>query len=133
MQSRKKIVKSRRSSSLRILHVDDDDNQLFFTKLFLERCNPNLSVESLLTPSAVANVLLEKKYDCIVSDYQMEEMDGVDLTRKIRLVSDVPIIISGRERGDSSLHELGPMAMCRKCRSHAQGSICPDMYVVRDK
>ncbi len=34
-----------------------------------------------------------KSYDCVVSDYQMDELDGVSLTRQVRQRSSVPIII----------------------------------------
>ncbi|MDP2900058.1 MAG: response regulator [Candidatus Bathyarchaeota archaeon] len=78
---------------LRILHVDDDLNQLMFTKLFLEECGPGISVESVLIPSEAVDVVEAEEYDCVVSDYQMSDMDGITLTHRLRERSDIPIII----------------------------------------
>ena len=87
------MLKVARHSPLRVLHVDDDQNQLMFTKLFLEEYDPELSVESVSSPSRVVEVLSVEEFDCVVSDYQMDEMNGIDLTRRVRVQSDVPIII----------------------------------------
>ena len=78
---------------LRILHVDDDPNQLMFTKLFLEECGPEVSVESVVIPSEAVDVVEAEEYDCVVSDYQMSDMDGITLTHRLRERSDIPIII----------------------------------------
>lgn len=94
---------------LRVLHVDDDLNQLLFTKIFLEECDPEISVESVSLPSEVVQALLSGKYDCIVSDYQMEEMDGVTLTQRVREKSDVPIIIY-TGRGSKEVEEVARAA-----------------------
>jgi CheY-like chemotaxis protein len=94
---------------LRVLHVDDDLNQLLFTKIFLEECDPEISVESVSLPSEVVQALLSGKYDCIVSDYQMEEMDGVTLTQRVRERSDVPIIIY-TGRGSKEVEEVARAA-----------------------
>ena len=77
-------------SPLRVLHVNDDLNQLLFTKIFLEECDPGISVEFVSHPSDVVQALSAEEFDCVVSDYQMDEVDGIALTQK---ASDVPIII----------------------------------------
>jgi CheY-like chemotaxis protein len=78
---------------IKVLHIDDDSNQLLFTKIFLEECDSKLSVESISHPTKVVDILSSKEFDCIVSDYQMDEMDGIALTKKVRKASNVPIII----------------------------------------
>ena len=95
--------------TLRVLHVDDDLNQLYFTKLFLEEFDSRLSVESIMHPLVAMKVLLEKKYDCLISDYQMDEMDGIALTRRVRGTSDVPIIIY-TGRGSEEVEEVARAA-----------------------
>ncbi len=94
---------------LRVLHVDDDENQLLFTKIFLEKCDPSLIVKSESNPLKVFETLSEESFDCVVSDYQMEEMDGVLLTRRIRVESDVPIIIY-TGRGSEEIEEVARAA-----------------------
>ena len=98
-----------RHSGLRILHVDDDPNQLMFTKFFLEECDPGLSVESVSVPLDVVAVIEEEEYDCVVSDYQMDDMDGVTLTRRLRERSDIPIIIY-TGRGSDEVEEVARAA-----------------------
>jgi len=78
---------------IRVLHVDDEQDQLNFTRAFLVNSDPSLQLESALTPERALARLAEGEYDCIVSDYQMPGFDGIELARRIRETSDVPIII----------------------------------------
>jgi two-component system response regulator RpfG len=57
---------------------------------------PGLHVESFADPRAALERALEYSPDLIISDYRMPEMDGVELTRRLRSVPhlvDVPIVI----------------------------------------
>ncbi len=98
-----------RHAGLRVLHVDDDLNQLMFTKLFLEECDPELRVESVSMPSEVIEVVEAEAFDCVVSDYQMEDMDGITLTHRLRERSDIPIIIY-TGRGSDEVEEVARAA-----------------------
>ncbi len=103
------MIQVARRSPLRVLHVDDDLNQLMFTKIFLQECDPEIMVESVSNPSVVVDVLSVEEFDCVVSDYQMDEMDGIDLTRRVRRESDVPIIIY-TGRGSEEVEEVARAA-----------------------
>ena len=98
-----------RLNGLKILQVDDDMNQLMFTKLFLEECGPGVSVESVLVPSEAVGVIEAEEYDCVVSDYQMDGMDGITLTHRLRERSDIPIIIY-TGRGSDEVEEVARAA-----------------------
>jgi len=80
-------------NGIRVLHVDDDLNQLLFTKIFLEKFDSELKVQSVSEPLEAVEVLESEEYDCVVSDYQMDAMDGIALTHRVRESSDIPIII----------------------------------------
>jgi CheY-like chemotaxis protein len=108
-QSRELMIQVARRNPLRVLHVDDDLNQLLFTKIFLEECDPALSVESVSHPSEVVGVIHVDDFDCIVSDYQMEELDGISLTQRVRAESDIPIIIY-TGRGSEEVEEVARAA-----------------------
>ena len=109
---------------LRVLHVDDDLNQLMFTKLFLEEFNPDLTVESISVPSEAVQAIGSRNYDCIVSDYQMDEMDGIVLTRRVRELSNVPIIIyTGR-----GSEEVEGVARAAGADGYVQKDIDPKHY-----
>jgi len=78
---------------LRILHVDDEENQLEFTKIFLEQIDKDVKIKSVLTPEEALKLQEEDSFDCIVSDYKMLSMNGIELAEKLRERSDVPFIL----------------------------------------
>ena len=79
--------------SIRVLHVDDDPNQFEFIKFFLNQVDPVLDVKCVGTPEEVFRELNEHQYDCMVTDFQMPLMDGIELSKKVREKHDVPIIL----------------------------------------
>ncbi|MCW3990202.1 MAG: PAS domain S-box protein [Candidatus Bathyarchaeota archaeon] len=84
---------SPRPSTIRVLHVDDEQSQLKFTKSFVNLSDSTIHMESVATPEAALRRLKEENFDCIVSDYQMPILNGIELARRIRGFSDIPIII----------------------------------------
>jgi len=78
---------------LKILHVDDEENQLEFTKLFLEQIDKDVVIDSVTNPEEALELQMNENYDCIVSDYKMVSMNGIELAQKVRLKSDVPFIL----------------------------------------
>lgn len=83
-----------------VLYVDDEIMLLEICKVFLERSG-ELHVE--VTPSAThaLDLITSKKFDAVVSDYLMLEMDGIALLKEVRSRSpELPFIIftgKGRE------------------------------------
>jgi PAS domain S-box-containing protein len=83
-----------------VLYVDDEVMLLDICKVFLERSG-ELHVE--VTPSATRalDLITLKKFDAVVSDYLMLEMDGIALLKEVRSRNpDLPFIIftgKGRE------------------------------------
>ena len=85
---------------IRIIHVDDETTQLKIAKIFIEKIDPGMKVISTNSPREVID-LLEENVDCIVSAYQMPELNGIDLTKQIRPISNIPIILyTGRGSED---------------------------------
>jgi len=78
---------------IRILHVDDEGSHLEFTKIFLEEVDEEVVVDSASTPEEAFELQEKNCYDCIVSDYKMLSMDGIELAQKVREKSDVPFIL----------------------------------------
>jgi PAS domain S-box-containing protein len=66
---------------------------LEFTKIFLEEVDDEVVVDSASTPEEAFELQEKNCYDCIVSDYKMLSMDGIELAQKVREKSDVPFIL----------------------------------------
>ena len=90
-----------------ILLVDDQKVLLDITRLFLER-GGDIVVDTALSAQEALIMLSTKKYDAIVSDYEMPEMDGIEFLRTIKKdgVEKPFIIFTGRSREDIVIEAL---------------------------
>jgi len=78
---------------IRILHVDDDVNQSEFLQYFLPEMDEAFRIDFVSDPCQVMEKMGSEIYDCVVTDYQMPKMNGIELAEKIRESFDIPIII----------------------------------------
>ncbi len=69
---------------INVLHVDDDPAIRDLTAEFLETVDDSISVRSEADPSTVPTRIDAEPIDCVVSDYRMPELDGLELCRRIR-------------------------------------------------
>ena len=85
---------------INILYVDDETDLLEVGKLFLERCQ-DIGVDVAQSVAIAKDILEHKRYDAIISDYQMPEMSGIDFLKWLRTNgNDIPFILftgKGRE------------------------------------
>ncbi len=81
------------SGKIMVLLVDDEPDQMELTKLSLEGLDPGLEVSTIPNPYEAIGLLEMGGFDCLVSDYQMPGMDGIELASAIRKRNDVPFII----------------------------------------
>ncbi len=90
-----------------ILYVDDESTMLEIGKLFLER-GGQFSVDIINSVPAALDLLNTKKFDAIVSDYQMPEMDGIEFLKKVRSSGKtIPFILfTGRGREEIVIQAL---------------------------
>jgi PAS domain S-box-containing protein len=84
-----------------LLYVDDEPDLLELCKLFLER-EREFSVVTVTSATSALQLLQERTFDAIISDYQMPEMDGIEFLKKVRIdFKDIPFILfTGRGRED---------------------------------
>ena len=76
---------------MKILLIDDDKELTTILKLGLEE--KNYSVEVAYDGNAGKKLALENKYDLIILDIMLQEIDGFELCRKIRNKIDTPILM----------------------------------------
>ena len=90
-----------------ILYVDDEPGLLELGKIFLEQSG-EFTVDTAPSGPAGLALLGSGKYDAIISDFQMPEMDGIGFLKKVRASkSTIPFIIfTGRGREEIVIQAL---------------------------
>ncbi|HWQ66034.1 MAG TPA: response regulator [Methanospirillum sp.] len=90
-----------------ILLVDDQEVLLDITRLFLEK-GGDITVDTALSAHDAIEMLSAKKYDAIVSDYEMPSMDGIEFLKTIKRqgVEKPFIIFTGRSREEIVIEAL---------------------------
>ncbi|ESS07426.1 MAG: PAS sensor histidine kinase [uncultured archaeon A07HB70] len=68
---------------IQVLHVDDDPEFAELTATFLKRNGDRLTVETAASADQALE-LIDDPPDCIVSDYNMPGMNGIELLRAVR-------------------------------------------------
>jgi PAS domain S-box-containing protein len=82
------------SAPIRVLHVDDEPEVLELTATFLRRADDRLAVETATSAPAGLDRLAGEEIDCVVSDYDMPEMDGLAFLEAVReRHGDVPFVL----------------------------------------
>lgn len=69
---------------IHVLHVDDNPALRDLTAEFLEKVSTAITVHSVADPTAVPATLEREPIDCVVSDYEMPEQNGLELCRAVR-------------------------------------------------
>jgi signal transduction histidine kinase len=63
-----------------VLHIDDEREPLWMTKKLLEMADAGLKVESVSSPVEALEMLREGGFDCVVTDFKMSPMDGIEVS-----------------------------------------------------
>jgi PleD family two-component response regulator len=85
---------STNGADLQVLHIDDDATLRDLTAELLERVDDGVTVRSESDPTAVPGRIKAEPIDCVVSDYRMPEMDGLELCQRVREThSDIPFFL----------------------------------------
>ena len=78
----------------RILHVDDDPAFADLTAAYLDRIDGSIDVATETSASAALERFADDRIDCVVSDYDMPEMDGLEFLDRVRERDpDVPFVL----------------------------------------
>ena len=85
------LPKIQQSEPIKVLHVDDDQDNLILSKLILEEINSEINIDTTDSTETVEKNY--HQYDCILSDYDMPIKTGIQLAESIREKSDIPFIL----------------------------------------
>jgi signal transduction histidine kinase len=88
---------------IRVLHVDDDDNQLVITRHLLKEIDPLIEIEFATSPEEAMRLLHEQTFDCVVTDLLFPGMDGIEFARTVKETSNVPFIIYTGKQGEEAV------------------------------
>ena len=94
---------------IRVLHVDDDPDICAVTALHLEDLSTQLSVESVTDPRTALDRLTTASFDCLVSDFEMPEMDGLELLGAVQVeYPNIPfILLTGKGSEEIASRAIG--------------------------
>lgn len=105
-------------SQILVLHVDDEQQVSELTAEFLERITDRFDVRTETNPHEVIDQLSANSINCVISDYQMPGMDGIELLRAVREeYPNLPFILftgKGSEEVASEAIEAGVTSYVQK-------------------
>lgn len=94
------------NDSISVIHVDDEPSLTDLTATFLERENDRFDVETAVSADEGLDTISDRPPDCIVSDYNMPGMDGIEFLRAVREEHpDLPFILFTGEGSETIASE----------------------------
>ncbi|WP_227356895.1 response regulator [Haladaptatus salinisoli] len=103
---------------VRVLHVEDNEFFATVASNVLREEHPNVTVHTENHPTEALARLEREQFDCVVSDYEMPEMNGLELLDAVRRASpEIPFILmtgGGSEETASEAISAGVTDYLRK-------------------
>ena len=79
---------------IRVLHVDDEPSFADMVSAFLERGDDRFDVETVTGAAGAESRLSESAFDCVVSDYDMPDTNGIEFLKRVRETRpDLPFVL----------------------------------------
>ena len=95
------------ATAIRVLFVDDESPLLDIGKVFLEKSG-DFTVMTATSASDAIRLLEQERFDVIVSDYQMPDMDGIQFLKHLKAEGNTTpfIIFTGKGREEVVIEAL---------------------------
>ena len=92
---------------IRVLMIDDEADVLNVSKIWMQKLG-SFTVETVQSGEEALNLLHQSKFDAVISDYQMSQMDGIALLKAVKSETpDMPFILfTGRGREEVVIEAL---------------------------
>lgn len=88
---------------MKILFVDDNKLLRTQTKINLENSDYDFEIDTASNVDEALDLIKEKKYDAIISDYMMEDRNGLDFLKAIRKKNEEIPFIMFTGKGDETV------------------------------
>lgn len=115
------------TGTVHVLHVDNEPGFADTTARFLEREDDRFRVETATTVTEGLDYLADTAVDCVISDYEVPEQNGIEFLRAVRdEYSDLPFILftgKGSEDIASEAISAGVTDYLQKSRGNEQYTI----------
>jgi DNA-binding NtrC family response regulator len=87
--------------------IDDEADVLNVSKIWMQKLG-SFTVETVQSGEEALNLLHSSKFDAVISDYQMTQMDGIELLKAVKSETpDMPFILfTGRGREEVVIEAL---------------------------
>ena len=101
------LISAEKTLVIRILHVDDDPSTLEISKLMLMNMG-NFEIDQAINVDEALKKLQNSHYDCIISDYDMPQKNGLEFLQQLKKnKSETPFILfTGRGREEVAIKAL---------------------------
>ncbi len=95
------------AAAIRVLFVDDESSVLDLAKIFTEQSG-DFTITTVPNATEAIRLLLQERFDAIISDYQIPAMDGIEFLKAIRARGDKTpfIIFTGKGREEVVIEAL---------------------------
>lgn len=79
---------------VQVLHIDDEEAFLSLTESALLDIDPDLEIRQTTDPTTVFDWITEQDIECIISDYRMPRLTGIELLKRVRpRYPDLPFVL----------------------------------------
>jgi len=113
------------SSPVRVLHVDDEAEFSEIVDRFLGRTDQSIEVVTAERTEAALDLLAEREIDCVVSDYDMPDMNGTEFLEAVRVeYPDLPFILFTGKGSE----EIASEAISRGVTDYLQKDVGTDQF-----
>ena len=113
--------------AIHVLHVDDEPGFAELTAEFLERHDERLAVTTATSAKQGLDIVDEGHIDCIVSDFDMPQLDGIQFLQAVRETRpDLPFILFTGKGSE----EVASEAISKGATDYLQKQAGSDQYLV---
>jgi len=86
---------------IKVLHIDDDRDHHELTKAQLRQFSDDITLEQAISKQDALAALKDDVYDCILTDDQIPQNDGLELLKKLRRDKHlIPFVVLSEIHGD---------------------------------